>query len=198
MRGGPPRAFGLRRDEFARNQAELVSVALKPWGSWYGKEAACQTRKAVEENIGGIVAASTRRNYEGHFEKWEVFRGVDGLSPYIDSREARLAGEEDSVIAYVAFSVGPLGKEVSTMVTHLSAIGYFHRIRTGGNPLTKMSRVQLMIKGLRRASGPERRKLPFSLEDMRALQGLLNLKEVGQFDDLGSHAVGVVLHAKNE
>ena len=131
-------------------------------------------------NIGGSVSASTRRNYEGHFKKWDVSRGVNGLSPYIDSREERLEGDEDSVIAYGAMSVGPLGKEVSTMVTHLSAIGYFHRIRTGANPSTRMSRVQLMIKGLRRASGPGRRKLDFPLVDLRDLKGILTLKESDQ------------------
>ena len=37
-----------------------------------------------------------------------------------------------------------------------------------------------MRKGLRRARGPERRKLPFSLEDLRPLKGLLNLREADQ------------------
>ena len=92
-----------------------------------------------------------------------------------------IKSEEDGALAYVALSVGPLGKEVSTMVTHLSAIGHFHRIRTGPNPLTKMARVQLTIKGLRRSSGPEKRKPPFSTEDIRAIKGLLNLKELCQF-----------------
>ena len=67
--GGGPKAIGHRRDEYARTQAELVAVTLKPWGSRYGQEAACQTKKSVEENIDGSVAASTRRNYEGHFKK---------------------------------------------------------------------------------------------------------------------------------
>ena len=66
------------------------------------------------------------------------------------------------------------------MVTHLSAIGFFHRIKIGVNPLSGMARVQLMLKGLKRASGPTNRKLPFSVEDLRALKGLLNLKEADQ------------------
>ena len=92
----------------------------------------------------------------------------------------RAQEEEDSVLPYVALSVGPLGKEVSTMITHLSAVGYFRRIKTGRNPLKDMTRVQLMLKGLRRTAGPAKRKLPCSLEDLRALKGLLNLKDPDQ------------------
>ena len=144
-------------------------VALKPWGKWYGPGAAQQAIKAAEEKIGGSVAASIRHNYEGRFKKWETFRGANGLNPYLDTTDDKFPAEEDSASPYVALPVGPLGKEVSTMVTHLSAIGYLHRARRGINPLTQMSRVQLMLKGLKRAKGPANRKLPASLEDLRAL-----------------------------
>ena len=66
------------------------------------------------------------------------------------------------------------------MVTHLSAIGFFHRIKYGPNPLNRMSRVQLMLKGLKREKGPTNRKLPITVEDLRALKGLLNLKDSDQ------------------
>ena len=82
--GGVPNAVVAGRQAFAKNQIELAPVALKPWGAWYGSEASNHMRQAIESNIGGIVAHSTRRNYEGHFKKWETFRGVNGLSPYLD------------------------------------------------------------------------------------------------------------------
>ena len=188
--GGVPGATQCSRQEFARNQSELVPVALKPWGAWYGSGASEHARMAIESNIGGSVAVSTRRNYEGHFRKWEAHRGVNGLIPYLDTSAAKFPLEEDVALSYVALSVGPLGKEVSTMATHLSANGYFHRVKTGHNPLKEMPRVQLMMKGLRRPSGPENRKLPFSLEDIRSLKGLLNLKDVAQITLWASILVG--------
>ena len=145
----------------------------------------------------GSVANSTRHNYEGHFRKWEIFRGVNNKGPYLDQRDEWAVEEEDSVLSYVALSVGPLGKEVSTMVTHLSAIGFFHRIKYGPNPLNRMSRVQLMLKGLKREKGPTNRKLPITVEDLRALKGLLNLKDPDQLF-AGGHPDGMVLHAANE
>ena len=178
--GGVSNVNVHKRDQFARNQADLIPVALKEWGNWYGTDASKCANRKVEESIGGSVASSTRRNYEGRFRKWEVFRGVNGKGPYIDQGEDRSSEEEDSVLSYVALSVGPLGKEVSTMVTHLSAIGFFHRIKYGTNPLNHMSRVQLMLKGLKRAQGPTKRKLPITVEDLRALKGLLNLSDPDQ------------------
>ena len=152
--GGPSRAKDHSKDEFARSQAELVAVALKPWGARYVNDAGNQASASVEEDVGGSLDASTRRNHEGHFEKWETYRSVNGLSPYIDTRIEAFTHEEDIVLCYVALSVGPLGKEVSTMVTHLSDIGYFHRVRTGCNPLVNMPRAQLMLTGFRLARGP--------------------------------------------
>ena len=117
-------------------------------------------------------------------------QGVNGLSPYLDTGADKFALEEDSVLAYVALSVGPIGKEVSTTVTHLSAIGFFHRIRFGYNPIKDMSRVQLMLKGIRRASGHANRKLPFSAEDLRTLKGMLNLKDTDQLTLWAATLVG--------
>ena len=178
--GGVSRSSVVKRDLFAKNQAELVPVALCDWGSWYGTEAVKRATNEIETNIGGSVASSTRHNYEGHFHKWAVFRGVNGKDPYISTCDEKFMEEEDSVLSYVALSVGPLGKEVSTMVTHLSAIGFFHRVKIGFNPLSKMSMVQLMLKCLKRASGPTNRKLPFTIEDIRSLKGMLNLRDADQ------------------
>ena len=178
--GGVSRCNAEKRDLFAKNQAELIPVALMDWGRWYGAEAVKLANQAVEKNIGGSVADSTRHNYEGHFRKWAIFRGVNKMDPYLGTNDDSVVEDEDSVLSYVALSVGPLGKEVSTMVTHLSAIGFFHRIKFGVNPLAKMARVQLMLKGLKRAGGPVNRKLPITVEDLRSLKGLLNLREADQ------------------
>ena len=105
---------------------------------------------------------------------------MNGLVPYLDPSGDKFASEEDSVLSYVALSVGPLGKEVYTMITHLSAIGYFHRVKSGGNSLVQMSRVHLTLMGSKRANGPTDRKSPFPLEDLMSLKGMLNLKDVDQ------------------
>ena len=178
--GGVSRSNVSKCDLFAKNQAELDPVALSDWGTWYGTDAVKRATKEIETNIGGSVASSARHNYEGHFHKWAVFRGVNSKDPYISTSDEKFTEEEDSALSYVALSVGPLVKEVSTMVTHLSAIGFFHRVRIGVNPLSQMSRVQLMLKGLKRASGPTNRKLSFAIEDLRALKGLLNLNDADQ------------------
>ena len=69
-------------------------------------------------------------------------------------------------------------KDISTVVNHLNAIGYHHRVRTGTNPISLMPRASLMIRGLRRAKGPAQRKLPISLEDLRTLNGMIGHKQI--------------------
>ena len=63
---------------FAKNQAELVPVALKEWGTWYGTDDVKQETRSAEESIGGGVAASTRRNYEGRFKNGRYFGARKG------------------------------------------------------------------------------------------------------------------------
>ena len=65
--------------------------------------------------------------------------------------EEKPTTEEDIELSYVALSVGPMGKDVSTMATHLSTIGYFQRVRRGIRPLAPMSRAHLIPKGPQRA-----------------------------------------------
>ena len=52
------------------------------------------------------------------------------------------------------------------MVGRMGAIGYFHRVKTGINPVVAIPRVMLTIQGLGRAKGTDRRKLPISVEDI--------------------------------
>ena len=112
------------RDLFAKNQAELVPVALKEWGNWYGPDAVKKETRALEERASGEAWPPRRATITKVALKWEIFRGVNGLSPYLDPSDGKFAAEEDSILSYVALSVGPMGKEVSTMITHLSAIWY--------------------------------------------------------------------------
>ena len=44
-----------------------------------------------------------------------------------------------------------------------------------GNPILNIPRVMLMVRGLKRAKGQTQRKRPITLEDLRALQWMLNL-----------------------
>ena len=57
------------------------------------------------------------------------------------------------------------------MEGRLGEIGYFHRVKTGIKPAAAIPRATLMIRALGRARGPDRRKLPISVEDMGTLKG---------------------------
>ena len=64
------------------------------------------------------------------------------------------------------------------MVGRLGEIGYFHRVKTGIDPVAAIPRVMLMIRGLGRGKGPARRKLPISVEDMGAPKGIPELMRI--------------------
>lgn len=77
------------------------------------------------------------------------------------------------MLSYLALSVGPLGKDITTVVGHLYAISCLRRVKSGQNPISLMPRVSLMSKDLRRPKGPTQRKFPISIEDLRTLSGML-------------------------
>ena len=62
----------------------------------------------------------------------------------------------------------------------MGEIGYFHRVKTGKNPVADMPRVMLAIRGLRRAKVPARRKLPISVEDLRDPKRMLDLDQIDE------------------
>ena len=88
--------------------------------------------------------------------------------------------EEESVLPYLALSVGPLGKDITTVVGHLNALSYFRRVKSGFNPISHMPRVSLMIRGLRRAKGPTQRKLPITIEDLTTLHDMIDHTDINQ------------------
>ena len=62
----------------------------------------------------------------------------------------------------------------------MGEIGYFHRVKTGIDPVAAVPRVMLTIRGLGREKGPGRRKLSISVEDMGAPNGIPELMRIGQ------------------
>ena len=44
--------------------------------------------------------------------------------PYLNMSDVNSEREEDGSHAYISLSLGPLGENVDTMITQLSAIGY--------------------------------------------------------------------------
>ena len=66
------------------------------------------------------------------------------------------------------------------MVGRLGEIGYFHRVKTGIDPVAAIPRVMLMIRGLGRPKGPARRKLPISVEDTGTPNGMPELMRIDQ------------------
>lgn len=101
-------------------------------------------------------------------------------APYSALGPGGVEREEESALSYISLSVGPLGGDITTVVGRLNAGGYFHRVTIGQNPTVDMPRVMLMVRGLRRAKGPTQRKIPTTIEDRMALNGMLDLGQVGQ------------------
>ena len=78
-------------------------------------------------------------------------------------------------MAYCALSVGPLNKDMSTMIAHLHCSGHFHKLKSGSDPIANMPRVQLMAMGMRREKGDTARKFPFMVHDLKLLKSVLGL-----------------------
>ena len=178
--GGLQRAVAHRRDVLKLHEEGSGAVALNPRGKWYGAEAGDLNLRFIESAIGGSIADSARKNYNESFEQWPTFRRVNGKSPFMDADPLGVACEEESALAYLALPVGPLGKDIATVVGRLNSISYFHRVRTGINPISLMPRVSLMIRGLRMAKGPTQRKLLVSIEDLNILHSMLDHDNIDQ------------------
>ena len=178
--GGQSGTTKSKRDALSSYTADGAPVSLGRWAGWCGAGGALTTAATIEDLMGQSVSAATKGNYQGQFRQWTVHRSVNGLTPYIGENNLTLREEEDSVMAYTVLSLGPLAKNPSTVNGHLGAIGYFHKLRSGVNPLAEMNRLQLLIKGMMRSKGPTARKLPTSVEDLRTLRGLLDLKDTDQ------------------
>ena len=178
--GGFQRTVAERRDKLLQHADTGEQVALHDWGSWYGENADKVCKQLIEASAGGSLAKTTRRLYEGQFAQWERFRAANGMSAYLEVGSEFLEKGEESVLSYLALSVGPLGKDISTVTGHLNAVGYSHRVRVGENPILEMPMVMLMVRGLRRAKCHTRRKRPITLEDLKVLKGMLDLKNSDQ------------------
>ena len=101
-----------------------------------------------------MVANSSRKVYAGLFSKWQVRRRVLGESEYLSTNPDDKDENESAVISYVTLNLGPMERDVGTVQNHLQAIGYFHRVRIGINPLREMNRLQNITKGARREKDP--------------------------------------------
>ena len=126
--GGFQNAVAMRNQKLAQYTKTGDPVALQGWGEWHGNNASDLSGRLIETSIGCSVAKTTRRLCEGQFGQWARFRAVNGLAEYLEAGPSGGGECEDSVLAYLALSVGPLGKDIATMLGHLSAIGYFRRI----------------------------------------------------------------------
>ena len=130
--------------------------------------------RITERLTGGMVANSPRKVYDGLFNKWRVRRGVIGKSEYLSTDPSGKDDNENAAIAYVTLNLGPLERDVGTVQNHLQAIGYFHKIMIGINPLREMNRLQNIMKGARREKGPTKRKLPVTADDSNCIYKKVN------------------------
>lgn len=63
--------------------------------------------------------------------KWEVFRGANRRGAYLVALVGDKESAEQCALDYMALSVGPLGKDMSTMGTHLPATGHIRMVQLG-------------------------------------------------------------------
>ena len=172
----PPKRV-LARDRLTLENAKTHGpVSLGKWPQWGPSE----QKQLIERLMGCSVSQATKGSYEGHFRIWAMYRGTCGLNPYVGTNGLDLDQEEDNVMGYVALSVGPLAKAMSTITTHLSGIGYCHRLKMGDNPLATMPRLELTLRGMQREKGATARKLPFMLGDLKELRSMLDLRVIDQ------------------
>ena len=169
-----------RKELIDQQKAGGGAVALNPWGDWYGANVTCGNGKSIESTIGGSIADTTRELYSGHIAQWPTFRMINGRSPYVTPGRPGVEIDETIILSYLPLSAWPLGKDITTMAGRLVAIGYFHRVKTGIDPVAAVPRVMLTIRGLGREKGPGRRKLSISVEDMGAPNGIPELMRIGQ------------------
>ena len=128
--GGPAKRVQIKESGLLANSTTYKPVSLGLWPQW-GKE---EQNKTIGKLIGCSVSASTKHNYEGHFRLWAMYRSTNGLWPFLGLGGSNPEEGENSIMAYVAMSVGPLAKGMSTMATHLSGIGHFRKIKMGATP----------------------------------------------------------------
>ena len=81
--GGAQKAHDLAREAYRRNQTDNVPVTHRHRVEWYGVGALKQHPDAMWKYAGGNLSDSTKHNYEGHFRKWGIYRGVDNMIHHI-------------------------------------------------------------------------------------------------------------------
>ena len=167
--GAQPKHITIRNEEMCQNQNNYKPVALSKWAGWAGQHALEIQNKITERLAGGMIANSSRKVYAGLFQKWCIHRWKLGHSEFLPDGQEFKEANETAVIAYVTLNLGPIERDAGTVQNHLQAIGYFHKIRSGINPLTTMYRVQNIMKGARREKGPTERKLPVTAEDLNRI-----------------------------
>ena len=148
--GGRPKTIRAGVDRLQAYRAGGAPVSIENWSERCGTEGAESTAAKITDLMCQSVSDATKHNYKGQFRQWAVHRSLNGLNPYVGENNLSFVDEEASVMAYLSLSLGPLGKDPSTMNGHLCAVGYFHRLRFGSDPLTDMNRLQLTIKGTMR------------------------------------------------
>ena len=178
--GGFRRDVARRSDLLSRRDTGGRGGRPKLAGKLVRLERDVSKRKSTESPIGGAVADTTRKPYNGQFPQWATFRRINGLTPYFALGTDGAEREEDSLLSYKSLSVGPIGQDIETMIGRLESIGFPHRVRTGKNPVNDIPRALLMVRGLRRARVPTKRKLPISVEDLMPLKEMIRLNQIGR------------------
>ena len=111
--GGPRKIKSRMTTKIAGNASGGVPVSL---GQWSGRGGVAQ-KTLVGKLIGCAISSSTNYIYVGHFKQWKTYSSINVLSPYFRVIDADFDKEEDRLPIYLALAIGPLNKEIATMIT---------------------------------------------------------------------------------
>ena len=169
-RDGPAKEKDLNERQLGKNASGRLPVSLGQWSSWWD----VAQKTMVGKLIGCSVSNSTKYNYTGHFGKGAIYRPPNGHGPYLGGGWVDLEKDGHRWLSYSALAVGPITKDMTTMITRMRGIGHFQKLKWGPNPIRNMPLVQPAMRGMRREKGPTARKPPFAADDIRSSKNLLD------------------------
>ena len=116
---------------------------------------------AAESLLLEALAAGTSRAYQGSWKQWCMFCETRAADPFLTGQtRAEVRRDEGLVVEFMAYLAVNLQRAPSTVRQKLFAITFVHTKTGLEDPLAKMPRVWLAMKGISRMRGPGPRKLP--------------------------------------
>lgn len=122
------------------------------------------------------LAPGTLKTYESHWTKWQVFCAMRGQpSLLLTETRAGVREAEEQVLDLIAHLNVTLSRTPGTIKTYLFAVRSKHERQGFENPMRKMNRVHLALKGLKRTAGATQRKFPVTARMLSWIEKQLDL-----------------------